>query len=237
MFSDHGNAGESLRKHGLGVGKKLTNKSFQRFFDGWVEYTDEDMHGKEHRKMLYVADYHVCDVDMKKRILVRILYAALNMAAIALYVFSAVRRTAFNLTWYVGVPIAVTCVGVTWMTVVLLFYYIPSISRMTNFTFHNAVENLRKASRFCVYALGACAVMTLFSLFFHQDDLISTFRCALQYVFAASLIFMIYRIESRMGYHCEPSGNKAPVGSVYVATMQEVLPPKADNAEEKRMFI
>lgn len=237
MFSERGSVGDSLRKHGFRVGKKTTKKSYQRFFDGWVEYREKDGRGREHTRMLYVADYHVCDTDMKGRVFARILYLALTAAAAALFVTAGIRETSFNMTWYVGAPIAAASLCLSWMAVVLVVFYIPNIIRMTNFTFKKGVKSLKEAAKFSVYALTACAVMTIFSLLFHQDDLFMTFLCTLQYVFAAAAVFQIYHHESGISYHLEASGNKAPLGAVYIATMEEVLPPKSEDTEEKRVMI
>jgi hypothetical protein len=226
LLSENGSVGDSLRKHGLGVGKKTTKKSYQKFFDGYVEYREPGKNGKEKHIMLYVSEYHVNNLPVGKKILVRFLYAALIVASIMLYINSANSYGSYNLTWYVAVPVAVACVLLTWLIISFVFFYIPCIGKLTHFEFKYSVQNLMNSSLASAAVIAAASAISMISILFHREASINNMMYSFEYLISALFMYLVYFIEKKMKYELVPSGNKAPVGSVYVATMEEVLPPK-----------
>ncbi len=231
MILEEGDMGESLRKHGMAVGRKTTKRSYQKFFDGWVEYPVTDSRGRTKREVLYVADYHVSDLPMRGRIMVRLQYVLLSLASLMCFSYGATRDTLLNRFRYASLPIAAAAAAFAWFSIMLLVWYLPNAKRMTNFQFKKATSGVRDGAKWSAILFLACAATAFLSLLFAREGALTVLLSGALYLLAALFMYAVWVIEGKLRYHQEPSGNRAPVGSVYLATMEEVTPPRKKVAE------
>lgn len=226
---DSNSIGDRMRHFGS-TGKKKkrrVKRSYQQFFDGYVEIPTEKENGKGVKvERLYVADYHVSLLTTWKKIGIRVLHLLVFGVSLAIFATAAVTSNSFNRSWYAVIPQAIALAALVYGIITLLVRYIPSMGKMTNWEFGQAVTRLRQIQKFTPWFLIVSAAAALFSLIFHPDEAASVLTCVLRFLLSAALIWLDGLVESRAPYGTVPSGNAAPIGAIDIATMKEIRPPK-----------
>lgn len=228
-----GNVGDRMRKLGgtEKKKKKRVKKSYQRFFDGYVEIPVDKGNGKVQIERLYVADYHEADLPTGRKVLVRAAHLALFALTLFLFSRGALMDAHFNLVWYCVIFEALSVGAIVFGIITLLFRYIPYFGKMTRWQYKQAVVRLGWIQKLSPLFIAASALTALFSVLFHPEDLKTALAAILWFVLAALTMLTSLYVEKRVPYKLVPSGNKAPIGAIDISTMKEIKPPKKNKEE------
>lgn len=225
--------GDSMRKFGTSTKKKKVRikGSYQRYFDGYVEVRVPKEKGKGEKTVrLYVDDYHLAAVSSGMKLALRLFYLSLLTGAVVLFALAGWQDTAFNNNKLVACCLAAALAMMAWCAFALVLRYIPRWGKMTNWQYRSGSVNLCKSALYGCYWLGGCALVTALSYFGGEDALRDCLLSAAGHLGAAVLLFFIRFTESKVPYRRMPSGVKAPVGAVDIASMTEIRPPKKEES-------
>jgi hypothetical protein len=189
-------------------GKRGTwhSKAYHRFFEGYSEITVPEPNGKGYRiQRIYTGNYYRQDLMKGRRILLRVLYVALFLGAVYLFVSNAILPLASNSTWYVVLTQAASIPFLFW-TLIALFSYLPAERDMTINTYRSSSSSLKRATFGSAISLGVLALATLAFMFLNPQD-----RSLGQLLCGGLLTILINRIESKVNYLIVPSQNKLPL--------------------------
>jgi archaellum biogenesis protein FlaJ (TadC family) len=188
------------------------SKAYHRFFEGYSEITVPEPNGKGYRiQRIYTGNYYRQDLMKSRRTLLRILYVALFLGAVYLFVSSAVLPLASNSTWYVVLPQVVSIPFLFWI-LIAFFYYLPAKRDLTINGYRSSSLALQKATLGAAVSLGIAAFATLVFVQLnlsgeHSGELL----CAVKYLAGGLLALSMNRIEKKVNYLIIPSQNKLPV--------------------------
>jgi len=190
-------------------------RAYHRHFDGYSEVAVPKRDGKGTRiERVYTGDYYRQDLIQHRRILIRLLYVALFLCAVALFVSNAILPLASNSTWYVALPQAGSVAFLFWI-LAAFYFYLPAQRDMTIATYRGSSLSLLKATRGAAVCLGLVALANLSFLMLnpsleHLAELLGTAK----YVICALMTLGINQVEKRVAYVSVPSQNRPPEGSV-----------------------
>lgn len=190
--------------------KRPKRKSFyQDYFDQYeeIQALKPDGSGIEIRRV-YVGDYYVQDLSLARKILVRVLYVALYLGAVALYWLGASARVGSNLMWYVVLPQAVAIPFVFWIGWTFL-NYIPAMGKMKDWDYRHSTIPLRRASLWATIALTAAALLeALWAALQWRSGGLQALICGACFAGAALLLFLLHWIEGKITYQVQENENQ-----------------------------
>jgi hypothetical protein len=182
---------------------------YHRHFEGYTEMQITEPNGSRKITRVYTGQYYSQDMSGKHRILNRLLYAALYIAAVALFLFCA---SASNTTWYITAAQALAVLGFFRMLYVLINYM--TAPQKMEVGFYRATSGpLIKSSRITAIALWLLSLLTLIYILLHTDkNVIAELIYMAGYVCSGVAVFLISLFESRITYNRtrsehETSGN------------------------------
>lgn len=187
------------------------SKAYHRFFEGYTEITVLNPDGKGSRiQRIYTGNYYRQDLTKSQRILLRLLYVALYLGAVYLFVSSAVLPLTSNSTWYVVLTQVVSIPFLFWILIVF-FFYLPAGLDLTIHDYRSSSLSLQKATLYAAISLGLVALATLiFVLLNRPDEPLLELLCAAKYLAGGLLVFVMNRAEKKVNYLIIPSQNKLP---------------------------
>jgi hypothetical protein len=205
---------ESLQKDGK-QGKRGTwhSKAYHRFFEGYSEITVPEPNGKGYRiQRIYTGNYYRQDLKKGRRILLSVLYVALFLGAVYLFVSNAILSLASNSTWYV-VLTQVASIPFLFWTLIALFSYLPAERDMTINTYRSSSLSLKRATFGSAISLGVLALATLAFMFLNlSGNPMAEILCAGKYLAGGLLALSMNRLEKKVNYLKIPSQDTPPVG-------------------------
>jgi hypothetical protein len=204
----------SLQKDGK-QGKRGTwhSKAYHRFFEGYSEITVPEPNGKGYRiQRIYTGNYYRQDLMKGRRILLRVLYVALFLGAVYLFVSNAILPLSSNSTWYV-VLTQVASIPFLFWTLIALFSYLPAERDMTINTYRSSSLSLKRATFGSAISLGVLALATLAFMFLNlSGNAMAEILCAGKYLAGGLLALSMNRLEKKVNYLKIPSQDTPPVG-------------------------
>jgi hypothetical protein len=206
----------SLEKEGK-TAKRGTwhSKAYHRFFEGYSEIAVPNSSGKGTRiQRIYTGNYYRQDLTKGRRILLRVLYGALFLGAVYLFVSNAILPQASNSTLYVVLTQVASIPFLFWI-LIALFSYLPAERDMTINTYRSSSVSLKRAALGSAISLGVLALATLAFIFLNpQDRSLVQLLYAVKYLAGGSLALLTNWIERRVNYLIIPNQNKHLVDSI-----------------------
>lgn len=188
------------------------SKNYRRHFEGWSEVRQADADGKVHIRRVYTGVYHRAKLSDGKIRLLRLAYALLWLAAVALFFFAATRPSQSNTVAYVTALQGLGVVALAWLMWALYNFVTAGLS-MTLGEFHYAGA-VKRSALFSAAALGLTAAGTLLYRLTHSDG---QWLCAVLFLLAALCCLGIYLLEARVPYDSFLSDREPPENSTQIS--------------------
>lgn len=198
--------GDSVKKGGLSHNEiHHPSRAYERYFEGYVERA-QDVPGQKRARAVrtYVDSFQVEDLSPRRRILLRVLFAALYAAALMLFLYSASRSIAANTVWFVTLPQA-ACLFLLGWTALCLYRFCTAPAEMTVRQHRLAVRRFRSVS--CA-AGGALLTLTLTYLLhaaLYADARTGCLLCALLCALACVCLWVIFARARAITYIERPN--------------------------------
>jgi archaellum biogenesis protein FlaJ (TadC family) len=177
------------------------SKAYHRFFEGYSEIAVPTRDERGIRiERIYTGNYYRQDLTNRQHLLIRVLYIALFLCALGLYISSAIQPLLMNNTWYVVLFEAASLFFLSW-TFVVFISYIPAKKDMTINDYRSSSLTLKKATLLGAICLGVTALATLIFIIMNpQEEFTKTILCMAEYLLSGLLILGMNQIERRVNY-------------------------------------
>lgn len=174
---------------------------YHKYFEGYEENKVLNRNGKgTHIEYTYVGYYFRQGIRSFSRLLLRILYILMGLAAAGCLLFSSTRRAHCNQMPYMVVLQALTLLAFVWFAWVLI-YYVCAPQEMTIYKYKSTALQILKVCKwltaaFLVDALAVAADMMFFGAGRESGQMI----CLAGYLLGGLLIFGISLVERALPY-------------------------------------
>lgn len=184
------------------------SKAYHRFFEGYSETAVPKPNGRGFTiQRVYTGNLYRQDLAQEKRVLLRILYLALFVIVVYLFVTNAIMPRPGNSTWYVVLCQAVSIPFLFWILISFITY-LPSLEDLTIHDYRSSSLSFKKATLGASIGLGLAAFATLlFILLNPAEDLQIELVSVAKYLAAALIVFSMNWIERRIIYLIIPASN------------------------------
>jgi len=189
------------------------SRSYHRYFEGFAERVVMEPGGKPKIERVYVGEYYRSPFIGREKIIRKILYSALYIAAVALYGVSSTRHTAVNMSGWQIIPVGLTFPLLLFM-LFPLYYNITAPGEMMVRQYRDASELLRRASLAAAAGLALSAVAAfIFAALNTDTDAVTPLLCGGLYLLASGAVFALYRLEKGVKYNVLPPKSERPESS------------------------
>ncbi len=189
---------------------------YHKRYQGYMEKLYRDENGKKHIQRIYIGEYYTQDIEEKKRVLIRILYAVLYILAAGLFIFFSVRKTEGNLTMYVQFLSFLT-IAAMFALMIFLITYIAAPKHMTAWEHYSGPARVKIFSLLSATLIASVALAVTVFVISHREIKFSSELINISgYVAASFSMFLINRIEAKIQYKKTVSENKAPRDAYYI---------------------
>lgn len=189
--------------------------SYHKHFEGYTEYEDVNEKGKVVIRRVYTGDYYRQDLPKKKRIILRLIYAALWLVIGVLFYFCASRPVGANSSWFVAIGQLGVLVGMAWILWALVNYY-TSPRDMTIGDWKAASGNLKRGTVCTALALALTAALTLLHVIANGENWGMHLLVILGHGATGALAVVFNRLEANVPYQTFPSTEPAPEDGSYI---------------------
>ena len=171
----------------------------RNYFEGYSSKIVTSKSGRQKTILVYTEDYYQQNIPRKKRVMIRILFCALYLFALALFIFVAIQNTPSNYAYYVEIPVMVSLLAFLWMFLVLV-RYMP-VEKLKIFQFNKGAKRIKLVSIASTACLG-CAMASNLAFFFlnpQEGNLSVLLNAGLSLLAGASFLTM-YLVEAKIEY-------------------------------------
>lgn len=180
-------------------GETWHRKGYHRFFEGYTEYRTEE-NGKRKLHRVYTANWYACELDAGKRKFLRLLYALLTSASLALFFLSGTRELASNSSVPVILLQAVS-LAVQVRLAIAVVYYIANDKKLEKRIYKSSVVAIRDSAKVGAMLTGTTgAAVILFAIITDRGMFGQELISALLFAGAAAMQYAMHLIESRVPY-------------------------------------
>lgn len=196
--------------------KQYHSASYHRYFEDYAEIESVKPDGKRRIERIYIGEYYMQELSDRQRILRKVLYAVLYIAACALFIHAGTQNHEANLTWWVAVPETLSFMALFWL-LLPMFFCMTAPQKMVIRTYRDSSENLIRISLVAAILLGVTA-LTAFGYTFIavQGSLLIALLCFGEYFIASVIMFCLWRLEKKLPYATLPAQNARPTKSVVI---------------------
>lgn len=191
------------------------SKAYHRHFEGYTELEETNEQGKTVIKRVYVGDYYRLDLPKKKRIALRVTYAALIALIAALFGFAASRPVGANMTWYLAIAqmLGVCLIG---MLAVNLLSHCTAPRDMTIGDWKSSSKKLQRNAKYTALLMEMIAFLTLLHVLLNGENWLIHLLCTALYAVAGLTAVVVNRLEANAPYLKFPSTEEAPPDGAYI---------------------
>lgn len=185
--------GESVKKGGLSHNEiHHPSRAYERHFEGYIERA-QDVPGKKRARAVrtYVDSFQIEDLSPHRRILLRVLLAALYVVALLLFLYGASRSIVANTVWFVTLPQAVCLLLLGW-TALCLYRFCTAPAEMTVRQHRLAVVWLRRVSCAAGVALLVLTLTYLLHAALCADGRMGSLLCAFLCTLACACLWGVF---------------------------------------------
>ena len=200
---------EKTKREERRADEKFGSRAGSRYFADYdVKKEYNPRRGRMETKRVYVGEYYIQDITMRQKILIRVLYLALFIASVALFVHCACQSTGSNFAWYVTLPQVVCVPAMMWMVGGFMMY-LPGIGKIQKWDYKHGAVTLRRTSLVSAVCLGVMALGTLAFYVFHREESDSqTLLNVLLFGLAACMMAAVFITEKKIPYRILENGEK-----------------------------
>lgn len=191
------------------------SKAYHRHFEGYTEVEITNEKGKPVIQRVYVGDYYRLDLPKKKRVLLRLGYAALIVLIGILFGFASSRPVGANMIWYMAIGQMLVLGGIGAMGVNLLSHC-TAPRDMTVGDWKSSSKNLQRSSKITALLLELNAFLTGLYLLLNGEDWLVHLMCIALYAVAGIVAVVINRLEANAPYQIWSSREEAPEDGSYI---------------------
>ena len=175
------------------------SRAYHRYYEGWSEsYTLDPATGQRRISRVYTGRFYVQDLSGTKRLIVKITYSILFLAAAVLFFTASMADWVGNLVWYVVLPHAF-CFGSLAYMLIVLTSYVPAPQKMKIHEYRATAKPMRRAALFGTVSHAlACAAALAYTLAFDGAD--AGFGITVRFLLAAGALLTIFLIERGIEY-------------------------------------
>lgn len=191
------------------------SKAYHRHFEGYTELEETDEKGKTTIKRVYVGDYYRLDLPQNKRIVLRLVYAALIALTAALFGFAASRPVGANMTWYIAIAqmVAVCLLG---LLCVNLLSHSTAPRDMTVGDWKSASKKLQRNAKYTALMMELLAFLTGLHLLLNGENWGMHLLCVVLYAIAGIAAVVLNRLEANAPYKIWRSTEESPEDGNYI---------------------
>ena len=191
------------------------SKAYHRHFEGYAELETTNEKGKTVIERVYVGEYYRLDLPKKKRVLLRLTYAALIGLIGAMFGFASSRPIGANMVWYMAIAQMLTLCGIGAMGVKLISHS-TAPRDMTVGDWKAASKGLQKSSKFTAVLLELDMLLTALYLILKGENWLLHLMCIGLYAVAGLVAVVVNRLEANAPYLKFPSTEEAPPDGAYI---------------------
>ena len=196
--------------------RQYHSRPYHRYFKDYAEKQVIEPDGKLRIERIYVGRYYARKLSPRQRLLRKVLYAVLYLAACAVFLHAAVENVAVNRTWFVVVPSTLSLLALFWL-LVPMFFYMTAPKEMIVRTYKDSSGNLIRLSLITAILLSVTAVTAVVQTFVAEGGIeLSALVVAGQYIAASAILFCLCWLEKTQPYEILPPTNKRPEKSVVI---------------------
>ena len=185
------------------------SKAYHRHFEGYTELETTNEKGKTVIQRVYVGDYYRLDLPKKKRVLLRLTYAALIGLIGVMFGFASSRPIGANMVWYMAIVQMLTLCGIGAMGIKLISHA-TAPRDMTIGDWKSASKGIQKSSKFTALLLELDAFLTALYLMLNGENWLLHLLCAALYAVAGLAAVVLDRLEANAPYLTFPGTEEAP---------------------------
>lgn len=191
------------------------SKAYHRHFEGYAEVETTNEKGKTVIERVYVGDYYRLDLPGKKRIVLRLVYAALIALTAGLFGFAASRPVGANMTWYTAIVqmLAVCLLG---LLCVNLLAHSTAPRDMTVGDWKSASKKLQRNAKYTALDMELLAFLTALHLILNGEEWLTHLLCIALYAVAGLIAVVLNRLEANAPYKIWRSTGEAPEDGSYI---------------------
>lgn len=189
------------------------SRTYNQYFENWIEYETTSPEGKKRILRLYDGAWYTLDMSRRKKILCKLMYAAIWLLSGVLFFLAALQWTAGNNQFYVLVFEAAALIFWVLCGYYLILHLITPL-KMTIGQYKGgpiALSNFAKLS--CPAYLGAAVTMVIHAFTRAGDDIVRELLCSLGFLASGAVLFSLCIIEKKMPYDITPSRPEPPKGA------------------------
>ena len=201
-----GNAGDSVREHGVEKSKRAAMPiwNYHRYFEGYVEHDIYTKSGKVKTERIYAADYFCPSVDRHIWMAYKFAYMLLMIILGMLFFEAASKRIVLNAFWFVAFSQALLLGAAAWLLVVLISYVFAR-QKMTVYEYKTIPCRMKKLSTAVAVLALMLALESVAIGAAYKVESVQSFLCAGQYALCAGAAWCIRGLESQLTYDRIPS--------------------------------
>ena len=191
------------------------SKAYHRHFEGYAEVETNNEKGRTVIERVYVGDYYRLDLPKKKRVGLRLTYAALIVLIAALFGFAASRPVGANSQWYLAIVqmLGVCLIGL--MGVNLLSHCIAPRD-MTIGDWKSSSKKMQRNTKYTALLMELLAFLTLLHVVLNGEDWLIHLLCVALYAIAGVTTVVINLLETNAPYVTYHSTEVAPEDGAYI---------------------
>ena len=191
------------------------SKAYHRHFEGYTEVETTNEKGKTVIQRVYVGDYYRLDLPKKKRVLLRLTYAALIGLIGVMFGLASSRPVGANMVWYMAIAQMLTLGGIGAMIIKLLSHA-TAPRDMTIGDWKASSKGLRKSAQFSAILLELDMFLTALYLLLKGENWGTHLLCIGLYALAGLVAMVVDRLEANAPYLTFPSTEAAPEDGSYI---------------------
>lgn len=201
-----GNAGDSVREHGVEKPKRAAMPiwNYHRYFEGYIEHDVFVSNGKVKTERIYAADYFCPSVSRHIWLAYKFAYILLMIILGMLFCGAASKRIVLNAFWFVAFFQALLLGAAAWLMVVLVSYVFAR-QKMTVYEYKTIPCRIKKLSTAVTVLALVLALESVVIGVAYKVESVQSFLCAGQYALCAGAALCIRGLESQLTYDCIPS--------------------------------
>lgn len=179
------------------------SNAYHRFFAGYTEVKKVKQGGLGYTiDRVYTGRYYQRAMGRRKSLFLKLLYMAITVAAIFLFLSTTLARVPTNSVWYIALWEALSIASLVWLCTGI-GNYLLSPEKMTIYEYKSSSVRLKRASLYASIAVFASGLMSGLWLGYNAKQTVAfdgIVSCIIKFFVSAVLIFVLNRIENNVKY-------------------------------------
>lgn len=189
--------------------------AYHRHFEGWAEIERRDEQGRVRIERVYRGTWYIQSLSRAQRLRERASLVVLVLAALALFVYAALRPVAGNAQWFLALG-QFAVIAAALYTLTGLFNYLTCSGKMTVGEYKGGPVRFRRGGVVMIAALLLCVLLYVLCAFLYEAGIGTHLLCAALCLSAALLLALAHRLDANVPYDNEESEESADPDAVEI---------------------